>query len=192
MKKLRMARNGYFLISFIFYISGIIYMILPSVSPMSACIGSGIILVAYGIVKIIGYCSDDLYNLAFQYDFACGVFLIVVGIITLGCNLRLRPYLSPALGLLILLDAVLKLQTSKDAKVFGLETWTWILTFSIIAGVFGVLIIVKPFSGIRATHAINGCGLLAEGVMNQLTVKETVKITAENSSPYRDENHTNE
>lgn len=167
-------------------------MVLPSVSPLSVCIGSGIILIAYGIVKIIGYCSDDLYNLAFQQDLACGVFLIVVGIITLGCNLRLRPYLTPALGLLILLDAVLKLQTSKDAKVFGLETWNWILTFSIIAGVFGVLIIVKPFSGIRVTHVINGCGLLAEGVMNHLMVKETVKITDGNSSPDRDKNHTNE
>lgn len=90
MKKLRMARNGYILISFIFYISGIIYMILPSVSPLLDCIGSGIILVVYGIVKIIGYCSDDLYNLAFQQDLASGVFLIVVGIITLGCNLRLE------------------------------------------------------------------------------------------------------
>ena len=61
-------------------------MILPSVSPMVVCICSGIILIAYGIVKIIGYCSEDLYNLAFQHDLACGVFLIVVGVITLGCN----------------------------------------------------------------------------------------------------------
>ena len=64
--------------------------------------------------KIIGYCSEDLYNLAFQHDLACGVFLIVVGVITLGCNLRIQSYLTPALGLLILLDAVLKLQTVKN------------------------------------------------------------------------------
>ena len=97
MKKLRMARDGYILISFIFYISGIIYMVMSSLSPLAVCICSGIILILYGIVKIIGYCSNDLYNLAFQYDFACGVFLIVVGIITLGCNLRIRKYLTPAL-----------------------------------------------------------------------------------------------
>lgn len=192
MKRLRMARDGYILISFIFYISGIIYMILPSVSPMVVCICSGIILIAYGIVKIIGYCSEDLYNLAFQHDLACGVFLIVVGVITLGCNLRIQSYLTPALGLLILLDAVLKLQTSKDAKVFGVKTWNEILTFSIIAGIFGILIIVKPFRGIRVTHIINGCGLLAEGIMNHLTVKETVKITNKNALSDENENDTNE
>lgn len=183
MKKLRIARDGYILISIIFYIAGIIYIAVSPVSPLVICICSGIILIAYGIVKIIGYCSDDLYNLAFQYDLACGILLIVVGIIVLGCNLRIRQYLSPALGLLILVDAVLKVQTSKDARKFGLETWNWILTFSIIAGVFGVLIIVKSFSGIRPSHVIDGCGLLAEGVMNHLTVRETVKITNGVSSP---------
>ena len=86
--------------------------------PTGAMYHRGIILVAYGIVKIIVYLSDNLYDLAFQYDLACGIFLIV-----LGCNLRIRSYLSPGLGLLILLDAVLKVQTAKDAKVFGLEIW---------------------------------------------------------------------
>ena len=161
MKKLRMARDGYILISFIFYISGIIYMVMSSLSPLAVCICSGIILILYGIVKIIGYCSNDLYNLAFQYDFACGVFLIVVGIITLGCNLRIRKYLTPALGLLI-------------------------------AGIFGVLIIIKPFQSMQTTHIVNGCGLLAEGIMNHLTVKETVKLSNISVQPHANENDANE
>lgn len=192
MKKLRMARDGYILISVIFYISGIIYMFMSSLSPLAVCICSGIILILYGIVKILGYCSNDLYNLAFQHDLACGMFLVVVGVITLGCNLRIQSYLIPALGLLILLDAVLKLQTSKDAKVFGLKTWNRILVFSVIAGIFGVLIIIKPFQDIQTTHIINGCGLLAEGIMNHLTVNETVKISNKSVQSYTNENDTNE
>ena len=101
----------------------------------------------------------------------------MVGMIVLGCNLRIRNYLSPSLGLLILLDALLKIQTSKDAWKFGLETWKRILILSIMAGIFGVLIIVKPFPGIQLTQIVSGCGLLTEGVMNHLTVMETVKIT---------------
>lgn len=176
MKKLCMAREGYILISFIFYTAGIFYITMLSLSPMAICICSGIILIAYGIVKITGYFSDDLYNLAFQYDLACGVFLIVVGGLTLGYNLRIYHYLAPALGLLILLDSVLKLQTSKDAKLFGLKIWNRILAFSIAAGIFGILIIVEPFSEVRVTHIVNGCGLLVEGAMNHLIVKETVKV----------------
>lgn len=182
MEKLRIARDGYILISVIFYIAGIIFMIASSVSPFMLCISSGIILIVYGIVKIIGYFSNDLYNLAFQYDLACGLFLVVVGVIVLGCNLRIQPYLSPALGLLILLDAFLKLQTSKDARKFGIKTWKRIMAFSIIAAIFGVLIIVKPLSGMRSSYVVGGCGLLAEGFMNHLTVKETVKVKNEKNT----------
>lgn len=192
LKKVRMARDGYILISVIFYIAGIIYMIVSSVSPMVVCISSGIILIVYGLVKILGYFSDDLYCLAFQYDLACGLFLIVVGIIVLGCNLRIWNYLSPGLGLLILLDSFLKLQTSKDAQKFGLETWNWILAFSVIAGIFGVLIIVKPFPDMRISHIINGCGLLMEGFMNHLTVIKTVIVTNERMPSDNKEKNTNE
>lgn len=180
MRQVRVARNGYILISIIFYIAGIIYMVLSPLSPLAVCMSSGMILIIYGIVKIIGYFSDDLYCLAFQYDFACGLFLIVMGMIAIGCNLRIWQHLSPCLGLLILLDALLKLQISKDACKFGLKTWNLILAAAIIAGTFGILIIVKPFPGVQVSHMIGGCGLLAEGFMNHLMVKETVKIMKKN------------
>ena len=190
MKKIRMARDGYVLISVIFYIAGIVCMTIPSISPLVLCITGGIILVAYGIVNIIGYLSDDLYDLAFQYDLACGIFLIVLGVIALGCNLRIRAYLSPGLGLLILLDAVLKVQTAKDAKVFGLEIWKWILTLSIIVAAFGILIIIKPFQESQISHVIIGCGFFAEGLMNHLTVKETVKISKQIQGQEKNEEDT--
>lgn len=176
MQQVRVARDGYILVSIVFYIAGIMYMIRSSLQPLSVCISSGIILIVYGIVKIIGYFSDDLYCLAFQYDFACGLFFITIGVIVLGCNLRIWAHLSPSLGLLILLDALLKLQISKDAQKFGLRTWNIILILAVIAGVLGILIIVKPFQGLRASCLIGGCGLFAEGIMNHMMVIQTVKI----------------
>ena len=161
MKKIRMARDGYVLISIIFYIVGIVCMTIPSISP-----------------------------LVLQYDLACGIFLIVLGVIVLGCNLRIRSYLSPGLGLLILLDAVLKVQTAKDAKVFGLEIWKWILTLSIIVATFGILIIIKPFQESQISHVIIGCGFFAEGLMNHLTVKETVKIAKQIQGQEKNEEDT--
>ena len=112
-----MARDGYILISIIFYIVGVGFMVLSPLPPLAVCISSGLILIIYGVVKVTGYFSNDLYCLAFQYDLACGLFLIAIGMIALGCNLRIWQHLSPCLGLLILMDALLKLQTSKDAFV---------------------------------------------------------------------------
>ena len=124
-----MARDGYIVMSIVFYIAGLIYIILPEISPMTICISSGIALIAYGIIKIIGYCSNDLYCLAFQYDLACGIFLIVLGVIMLCSSTKLIPYLSVGLGALVLLDSLLTIQTSKDAKQFGLQTWHMIFGY---------------------------------------------------------------
>lgn len=190
MKQVRMARDGYILISVIFYICGIIYMALPSISPLAVYIISGMILIAYGIVKILGYFSDDRYCLAFQYDFACGLLLIALGIIILACNMRIYQHLYSGLGVLILLDALLKIQISKDAQKFGLETWKRILICSIIAGTLGVLIIVKPFSRMEVSRLIVGCGLLAEGFMNHLMVRETIDLSNGNSLPDKNEKNT--
>ena len=187
-----MARNGYILLSVIFYIIGIVYMVVPSITTMVLCIVGGIVLIIYGIVKILCYFSDDRYCLAFQYDFACGQFLIALGIIILACNKRIYQHLSSGLGLLILLDALLKIQISKDAQMFGIEKWSRILICSIIAGALGVLIIIRPFPKMTVTRIIGGCGLLAEGFMNHLMVMETINISDGNSSPEKDENKVNE
>lgn len=176
MKKLKIARNGYIVMSIAFCIVGLLYMILPEISPLTICITSGIALIAYGIIKIIGYCSNDLYCLAFQYDLACGIFLIVLGGIMLCRSERLIPYLSVGLGGLILLDSLLTIQTSKDAKQFGLQPWHIILITSIIAAVFGILLMIKPFHGHLASHIIAGGALLAEGLKNHCVVMLTVKI----------------
>lgn len=183
LKKLNIARNGYIFISVVFYVAGLVNMVWHSVTPQTYCLISGITLIVYGIIKIIGYLSDDLYCLAFQYDLGCGMFLIVAGILVLGCNLRIWQYLPTGLGFLILLDSVLKMQMSKDARAFGLASWKRILTLSIVAGIFGILIVIKPFQNGNTVHIITGCGLLAVGALNHLVVRNTAGVTKRHALP---------
>ena len=175
LKKIKVARTGYIIMSIIFYMSGIVYMLFPKISFWVLCIFSGMVLIVYGVIKIIGYFSDDLYCLAFQYDLAGGLFLIVLGGIVLGCNRRLSGYMPAGLGGLVLLDSLLTMQTAREAKQFGLKTWKMILVFSIVAGIFGALIIINPFQRIDATHVLVGVTLLAEGAMKHCVVTCTVK-----------------
>lgn len=183
LNKINIARDGYVIISVVFYIAGLLNMVWHRATPLMYCIVSGITLIAYGIIKIIGYLSDDLYCLAFQYDLGCGLFLIVAGILILGCNLRIWQYLPTGLGFLILLDSLLKIQMSKDARAFGLGSWKVILVLSVIAGVFGVLIVVRPFQNVDTVHIVTGCGLLMEGTLNHLVVRNMVSVTKRYALP---------
>lgn len=192
LKKLNIARNGYIFISVLFYVTGFINMVWHRTPPLVYCIVSGITLITYGIIKIIGYLSDDLYCLAFQYDLGCGMFLVVAGILVLGCNLRIWQYLPTGLGFLILLDSLLKIQMSKDARAFGLESWKVILILSVIAGIFGILIVVRPFQDVNTVHIVTGCGLLVEGTLNHLVVRNMVSVTKRHALPDKNREGTEE
>lgn len=171
LKQIKIARAGYILISILFYISGIGCLIVSDISSEAASIAAGIILIAYGMIKITGYLSKDLYCLAFQYDFACGLFLIVLGIVVLAIRSKFEGHLLSGLGFLILLDSLLGIQTSIDARKFGIVTWYVILLSSILSGVLGVVLIIT-----NAQTAAGGC-LLAEGFMRQYIVQCTVYLS---------------
>ncbi len=171
MKQLKTAKIGYILISIAFYITGLCCIIKPAVmiGDTGKTLG-GIILVAYGVIKMIGYFSKDLYCLAFQYDFACGLFLIVLGVIDLCIRNYRGVYLMAGLGILILLDSLLAIQTSLDARRFGMSAWRWILFFAVLAGIFATVILIS-----KSTLMV-GLALLAEGAMRHYVVHCTVKI----------------
>ncbi len=45
-----------------FLCGSIFCIVLPEVSPAAACFSCGIALTAYGVIKLIGYFSDDLFR----------------------------------------------------------------------------------------------------------------------------------
>lgn len=171
LKQIKIACTGYILISIVFYITGFLCIVDPELIQLHNRTLAGVILIAYGIIKIIGYFSKDLYCLAFQYDFACGIFLIVLGIATLYIGTRFKESsLLAALGILILLDSLLSIQTALDSKKFGLSSWKYIFIISTLAGIFGVLVILK------STITFAGCALLAEGGMRHYIIQHTARV----------------
>ena len=171
LKQIKLACTGYILISIVFYITGFLCIVNPELMQLHGRTLAGAILIAYGIIKIIGYFSKDLYCLAFQYDFACGIFLIVLAIATLCIGTRFKDSsLLAALGILVLLDSLLSIQTALDSKKFGLSSWKYILIISIVTGTFGVLVILKN------TLTFAGFALLAEGFMRHYIVHLTAQL----------------
>lgn len=181
MKQIKFARTGYILISILFYFSGIICIAVPGINGKIGAIAGGLTLIVYGIIKITGYLSKDLYCLAFQHDFACGLFLIVLGIVVLSIGRDFGGRLLSGLGILILLDSLLSIQTSMDAKKFGLSAWPVILASSILSGTLGVVLIIVN------TQIIAGFSLLAEGFMRHYIVRSTVYLSPDYNPSFQQE-----
>ena len=125
------------------------------------------LLVAYGIIKIVGYFSEDLFCLAFRYDFAFGLLLLAAG------GLLLVRYQTAA-EYLVTGFFNFRIQTSQKAKTFGLEQWGAISAVAIAVGVIGFRLILS-FGGTELPRIWIILAFLTEGILNRCVVRFTVK-----------------
>lgn len=164
-KPLRAAKTGYIVLSAVLCTLGVLLLLFPGISMLALCYLLGGILVAYGVIKIVGYFSRDLYRLAFQYDLAFGILFAVIGAMVLCNPAGAAAFLAVVSGVLVLADGLFKVQMALDAKAFGIRKWWAIMAPAVLAGVFGLLLILRPAQSVRAAMALFGLTLLAEGLL---------------------------
>ena len=175
-KIIRAAKTGYIILSAIFCGLGVLLMADPGLSV--ALIGDivGIALMAFGIIKLIGYFSKDLYRLAFQFDLAFGILLVALGLALLIKPESAMNILCIILGIEIIADGLFKIQTSLDARRFGLNTWWLILSLAIIAGAIGAVLIFYPSERAQTLTWLLGLSLMVEGILNLCVALCAIKI----------------
>lgn len=175
MKKVQLAQTGYIVISVAFYGAAVLSLFSDRLPSLILSIFCGVCLLAYGIIKIVGYFSEDLYCLAFRYDLAFGLLLLVIGTVVLVLHTRAAAWLGPGIGWLALLDGVLKVQMSQEAKKFGLEQWGLIAATAAATGILAVFVIVCCATAPEAPRVLTALTLLSAGVMNHCVAVFAVK-----------------
>ena len=101
---MKVAKYGYILISLIFCIVGIALALLTMPPTSVLSLFFGIALLVFGIIKMIGYFSKDLFRLAFQYDLQFGILLSVLGVIILFRQTDAMKFICIAYGICIITD----------------------------------------------------------------------------------------
>ena len=173
---MKTAKIGYIVLSAVLCVLGLVLILFPEFSSSMLGVACGIVLILFGIVKLVGYFSRDLYRLAFQYDLACGCLLILLGAVMLLRPDSLLNFICVALGIYILTDGLFKIQIAVDARRFGLRRWWLILTEAILAAILGLVLIFRLTDSARVLTVLLGITMLAEGILNLSTVITAVKI----------------
>lgn len=173
---MRVAKYGYILISFVFCVAGIFMILLPS--PSTSTVGTffGITMVLFGIIKLIGYFSKDLFRLAFQYDLQFGILLCILGVIILTLKRNPVSFVCVSYGISTIADSLFKCRTALDAKKFGISKWWPTLLLAITTGVMGVIVTISPSMSMRTIHILLGSSLLCEGALGVSVAIHMVKI----------------
>ena len=173
---MRIAKTGYVVMSLIFCILGMGCILHADIGTKLLGTVLGIALIVFGIVKVIGYFSKDLFRLAFQYDLEFGSILTILGIAVLVHPIHALNLIVIAMGVLILADAFFKVRIARDSREFGISDWWFILGSAIVTGILGLLLMFRPGNSAEVLIILLGLALVAEGILNLSVAICTVKI----------------
>ena len=181
---MKAAKAGYIVMSCLFIAAGIALIVSPELLETTACAVCGGAMIAFGIVKLIGYFSKDLFRLAFQFDLAAGILLILLGTHAIVKPERFLGFIGIAFGIIVLADGLFKIQIALDSRTFGIRKWWLILAGALITSTAGVALILDPSGSAAVLGFILGLSLVCEGALNLITTITAVKII-ENQLPDR-------
>ena len=170
MKFLKRVRWAYLLLSMFLIGIGVCLMMWPELSTDMACmiVGGGAML--FGLVKIVFYFVRQVNAMVEQYDFSTGLLSIAAGAVLLIHPDEMLRLLPQVLAVCMLVDCVFKLQVVLDAKRLGSVLWFLQLLVVLICVGWGVCLLLQPFGLDKYLSQMFAGGLIADGVMNLLTV----------------------
>jgi len=173
---MRFAKIGYIVLSCFFCAAGIVLLALPELNlpVMGRTLGAA--LAAFGVVKLVGFFSKDLFRLAFQYDLEFGILLLALGIVVLCRPGIALEFICISLGVAILADGLFRIRISLEAHRFGIRPWWMLLALAVAAGGVGLTLVLRPWESARLLAVLLGVALLAEGALNLSVAVSTVKI----------------
>ena len=160
-------------------LAGLLLLVIPNLETMVAQrIVLGTLFGLTGAAKIFGYFSNDLYRLAFQFDLAIGIFCILLTLLTELMPEYAFGTLPIIFAVYVSLDGLLKIQTSIDARRFGMKSWIVMLITAVLLFGAGGFALGAVLAQRLRPNAIVGIALMADGLENIWITASTVRIRA--------------
>ena len=153
-------------------------LLLPLFNSHAEKIVMGVLYVCVGMAKLIGFFSNDMYRLAFQFDLAVGLFALILGILILSSPEKFMLAFSATIGCFAILESALKFQIGFDARRFGMIHWQAILLSSVLLCAVGILTVISFYSDELPSGVMLGVAMIATGLENVWITAYTVRVRA--------------
>ena len=161
----------------IFLVAGLLLALVPDFEGSGTFRNSvvGVAGIIIGATGIYGYFSNDMYRLAFQLDFALGIFNVIFGVLLIINPVQLSVLLPTAVSMLTILDGGNKSQMALEGKNFGIKKWYLVLISAVLEIVAGVVLILLAYHELDV-RAWMGIAMGLVGVTNFWTTMYTVRV----------------
>lgn len=174
-KSIKKAKENLFISSVILCVAGIVFMVFSG--TMVNLIGwiLGGVFCIIGAVKLIGYIRSQLLVSELIVSIIC----VVAGVLLFLHPGWVMSLLSVIIGIYVLIEGILKIKISIDAKKQEAGSWWVLLAIAIVSIGIGILLVVNPFGISKAFMFMVGLALLLSGIQNIIHAIYTEKILKE-------------
>ena len=179
------ARVVHVVASLLTVTAGIMFSAWPELIDLAVRWMLGGIFLVMGCARILGYFANDLYRLAFQYDLALGAFCMIFGVLIIISPDYVQPAIPYAIGMYVLIDGLLKLQTAFDARAFGMKQWVGLLASSALVSIAGIMVLLGV-GMIAPARILFGIALALDGAENIWNTLATVRVRVKQNSRFEE------
>lgn len=187
MNEVKNFSKSYIFLSALYVALGIVLLAWPALSVKMIGIGIGIVMLVLGITYAIIYFTKDNLKGFLQMDLVIGIVCLAFGVFILLNQSFLTTVLPFAMGIILLLGAVVKIQSSLNMKRLLYKKWYLMLAAALIIVALAVILLCNPFSQERHMLLYIGVCLILDGLTNlislfciQFRVKKLARLQKEN------------
>ena len=152
-----------FISTIIMGLVGLILIFLPETSNKFIGYIIGGALLVMGIIFIIKKWKDD--KNASTMNLISGILYCILGLLVLIYPLSIMKLLTLVLGVYLIVNGTLKVHSSLLCRSFMTNKWISLLIAGVVIIIFGIVLIINPFSGLVITK-VAGVFLLVSAVFD--------------------------
>lgn len=159
-----------FVSSLIYILMGLALILKPQLVEDAFCYVLATAAILMGIVKLIAYLATKVETRIAEdtNGFALGISLILLGLFVLMKSTMFVILIPFVLGFMITFKGIEGIQNVLNLKKFGFGYQKGVMAVSVIIAIFGIVVMVNPFSTLKILLVMLGIGLLASGVFDLL------------------------
>ncbi|MCI7812630.1 MAG: DUF308 domain-containing protein [Lachnospiraceae bacterium] len=170
MDEIKGFKKSYCLTSVVFVVCGIVLLAWPDISMTTFCYALGVMGIIYGVAHIVIYLTKDHMVSIMEMDLVTGIVTTAFGVFVLVNDKIFISILPFAIGVILMLEAVIKLQNSLDLKKLEFKKWWIVLILAMVFMGIGLLLVCNPFKETTILIYVIGGSLLGDGLVDLWTM----------------------
>ena len=176
MEKFKKATIANVFVSIAFILLGLMLTFKPNVTLSVIVNVIGIIIVAFGVLKLFNYFKLKTDFAVFEYDLLFGIIGIVLGIVIMVFGKEVAALFRVIIGIWIIYNAILRMQLSLYLKKVNSSAWIYTIAFAILILLCGIYITFRANAIISTIGIVMIVYAVMDLIENMITLKNLKDI----------------